>query len=220
MSWRITEIRKKVLFIESDTPYEIASMFMRPQEFYESTFPNIHNKFFTIEEFMDTYSKKSGEFTYFEDWGGFNIPSNKLRLFFNTFTYDLTRKENLLYNMINSIIPNLEGEFYVIGTSKGHFNKVTIKHEIAHAYYYLHEHYVTFVDELLNKMKPSLYASAKESLNVNFGYNAQVTDDEIQAYLATETNREHIMDLFGWSKNVKIPSTFRSFFKEFDSSHK
>jgi hypothetical protein len=53
-----------------------------------------------------------------------------------------------------------------------------------------------------------------------FGYNERVVNDEIQAYLSTETNREHIINLFGWPKNVRIPQNFKKFFNQFDLSHK
>ena len=57
-----------------------AMLFLRPQEFYESAFEEIINSQFKFSKYMDIYKQHYGkqEFTYGEDWSGFNIPSTIL----------------------------------------------------------------------------------------------------------------------------------------------
>ena len=57
----------------------LALAFVRMQEFYES--PRFCGRVFTLEEFSTWYSQACGhgEFTYPEDWSGFNVPSTAVR---------------------------------------------------------------------------------------------------------------------------------------------
>ena len=217
MSFTINEIRNKVYLIEADIQYEIASMFMRPQEYYESPFKNIQGKYFSVEEYIDQYVKETGGFTYFTDWTGFNIPSENIKTFFQLFKYDLTAKEILLDQLIRSINPRMDGAFYVIGCSKDGNYKQTINHELAHAYWYLYPEYKSTMLSYIPKF--SHYQSAVDSMVTTGGYNQTVMNDEFQAYIATSL-REDIIRFFGWDSKVKIPSTIRKYFKEFDKKHK
>ncbi len=78
--------------------YELASTFIRLQEFYESPYKEIKGKYFTSENFMDLYAKdqKDNKFTYFDDWNGFNIPGDIVLKFAQLFQNDLTKKEKKL----------------------------------------------------------------------------------------------------------------------------
>jgi hypothetical protein len=215
MSYTINEIRNKVYLIESDIQYEIASMFMRPQEYYESPFENIQGKHFSVEEYIDQYVKETGGFTYYTDWCGFNIPSENIKTFFQLFKYDLTAKEILLDQLIRIINPRMDGAFYVIGCSKD--EKQTIKHELAHAYWYL---YPEYKNEMLSYISWfSQYQSAVNSMITTGGYNQIVMKDEFQAYVAT-SSRDDLIKFFGWNSKVKIPSAIKKYFKEFDKKHK
>lgn len=48
-----------MIHINASSQYEIASMFMRVQEFYESKYSTIRGKYFTVEEYMDTYRTRT-----------------------------------------------------------------------------------------------------------------------------------------------------------------
>jgi len=219
MKYTFSKIRENVFLVESETQYELTSMFVRPQEFYESPFENIKGKHFSLDEFMDTYAKEMGNFTYFSDWSGFNITGGMFKAFFQTFRFDLREKERILLQGINGLCPNLDGQFYVLGAIKGKLK--VINHEIAHAYWYLYPKYKYKMIELSQKnISTSLYDDAFYSLTSK-GYDSSFVDDELQAYLAT-TPRDKLLKILGWNKhpNVRVPSSFRKFFKEFDLSHK
>lgn len=216
MNYTINEIRKNVFLVEADTQYALTSMFMRPQEFYESPFEEINGKYFSVEQFMDVYAdnQEHGNFSYFTDWAGFNIPSDVIINFYKTFQYDLTRKERILSNLI---INNLkEGDFYVIGAYKGKNNKVTLAHEIAHAYWHLYPEYKRKMGFYVGQLDPKIYNKARKAL-FEQGYSDFVIPDEIQAYMSTAT-RKDLINHFDLDDNQKIPQTFKKFYKHFDSS--
>jgi len=66
--------------IKAPDSHTRALMFMRPQEFYESSFEEIIGKQFKVADFVNIYKQHYGkqQFTYGSDWAGFNIPSNIL----------------------------------------------------------------------------------------------------------------------------------------------
>lgn len=220
MSYTIKEIRKRVYLIESDTQYEIASMFLRPQEYYESPYENIRGKYFTLEEYMDTYVKATGAFTYYTDWCGFNIPSATFKKFLTTFAYDLKWKENLLVDLIKQINPTLEGDFYIIGACKESSNKEALAHETAHAFWALDSEYRDKMFYIVQGLSKNMYEDAYYAL-ISRGYDFHVVDDEIHAYLATAP-RSKLLETLGWRKNpnVRIPQNAKKFYKEYDATHK
>jgi len=219
MKYNFSMIRKGVVMVEAESQYALCSMFLRPQEYYESPYENIRGKYFTLEEYMDTYAKDRGAFTYYTDWIGFNIPSDVFVNFVNLFHYTFTAKENLLVNGIRNLIPNLEGNFYIIGVCKGKWNKETIEHETAHALWHLDPVYRDKMRTLLyNKVRLYLYEKAKISLE-SVGYDSKVINDELQAYLAT-ASRKKILKLFGWSYGEKISTALRKYFKEYCEAYK
>jgi len=222
MPWTISEIRRGVLLVEADTQYEISSMFLRPQEFYESPFDKIKDQHFLLENYMDLYAEKYGTFSYYSDWCGFNIPSHVLRRFFKVFSEDLNHKEIILRYLIQTVRPNFDGSldlkddnFYLIGCCKEKKNKETIKHETAHAYYYLHPKYSCKMVKLINDLSDDLFNRAENTLR-EMGYAGDFIYDELQAYLAT-TPRNMICHRLGWDEKTRVPQSFKNFFKEFDA---
>ena len=220
MNYTFTKIRKGIILVEADSQYALCSMFLRPQEFYESPYDNIRGKHFYLEEYMDTYAKDRGNFSYYTDWCGFNIPSESFKEFVNLFQYNMSAKENLLVSSIRNLIPNLEGRFYIIGACKEKNNKETIEHEMAHAYWYIDSIYKSKMIQLIEKMPISWYESAFYSLKL-VGYSDNFIEDEMQAYLAT-ASRQKIIDMFGWKNyiNIKVPSSFKKYFKQYYKAHK
>jgi len=221
MSYTFTEIKKNVYLVEAETQYDLCSMFLRPQEFYESPFDNCKGKYFTLEEYMDTYAKEKGNFTYFSDWGGFNIPSGNFWCFLEAFRYDLKEKEIILRQGIQGLHArkNVTEKFYVIGSVKG--DSRVVEHEIAHAYWYFYPEYRQKMKYLIAKLDDNLFELACNNL-IAQGYCEQMLLDELQAYLATTNKKDYLLRYFGWTEisKVKVPSSFKKYFKEFDSAHK
>ena len=208
---KIIEISKNVIHIDFKSRYLLASSFMRMQEFYESPYPEIQGKYFTIEQYMDRYAKDMGNFTYTRDWSGFNIPGHVMKAFLKTFEY----KEGLLHSpeffqkelkLINAVYPFLKSrdKIYVIGTFK---NKVgVLQHELAHAFYYLDENYAKEMDDAVNELP---YMAKIVRKLEKMGYGKNVLYDEIQAYLST-SSPEYLKNSF---KISNPPKKLRKIFK-------
>lgn len=191
---KLTEIKKGIYLVKFKTRYEAASTFLRIQEFYESAFRGIRGKIFTIEEYAELYKRKFGAFTYYKDWGGFNIPSNVFIDFYKTYAVmeglvgcQLSSKERDLLKLFSRVSHKKE-KFYVIGVHKD----IDIKHEIAHGYWYLDKEYKKEMRELL-KLKG--YNRIRTKL-LKMGYRRGVLNDEIQAYMGTELLSE-LYEVFG-----------------------
>ena len=149
MSLKAREIFKDCYLVTSPSQFEITNAFIRPQEFYESDLPSIKGKQFTLEDLMVAYAERHGNFTYFTDWKGFNIPSHSFRKWREVNTGAIRFSEYNLYYALDdaglSLTPsefNLSSEntipnqnYYIIGVQED--NTTTINHEIAHAMYYL-----------------------------------------------------------------------------------
>lgn len=160
--------------------YELASTFIRLQEFYESPCKQIRGKYFTLQKYMDLYAKNhNNKFTYFVDWNGFNVPGNIVMDFQYMFLNNLTEKEEKLFSKITY---SNGGEFYIIGVvNKG---KNIIKHEVAHGLYYLNKDYKREMNKLINTMPYEMRLMAEKYL-IKIGYCGAVLKDELQAYFAT-----------------------------------
>jgi len=219
MNYTFKEIRKNVFLVESITQYDMCSMFLRPQEFYESPYDEIQGKYFKLEQYMDIYAEDKGAFTYYTDWAGFNIPSTFFRKFFEVFSYDLSKKEIALFQGINRLRTNLESGFYVIGACKEKKNQDVIAHEIAHANWFLYPDYKEKMINLINEIPCKLYDKASDTLR-NLGYTDSVIIEEIHAYIATG-KRSQLISFFNWPQNskIKIPKSIRKFYEEFNSTY-
>jgi len=176
-----------------DNSYDLAMHFLRVQEFYESENPEFRGKHFTIVEYMDWYRKKENKdtFRYPIDWDGFNISDNTMSLLYiadkeaipDFNKYDEAMET--LHHFLNSVS---NFNYYLIGTLKE--NKNVIRHEMAHALYYLDQHYRKGVSQILFEFKaehPEEFDLIQENI-VDLGYpnDEQLILDEMQAYMASD----------------------------------
>lgn len=189
------EMWPHIVHFQFDTQYEMASTFVRLQEFYESPFDNIRGQVFSMDQFMDTYATANGGvFSYFEDWAGFNVPGNVVVDFFSRFSHCLREKEIKLFMEVNHL-PR-DGSFYIIGTYISEDKKkCAIEHEMAHAFYYLQKDYRKDVTRMYKRLPTLLQAKISTKLK-EMGYTEAVIPDETQAYLSTGDD-ETLIRLFG-----------------------
>jgi len=213
MNWQITNLRNSnIILVEADTNYALSSMFIRLQEFYESTFKSIRGKYFTLEQYMDLYALNSinKTFSYFTDWVGFNVPGHIVKSFFEIFNFDLSRKEIRLLQMLQSTLNyDLDCKFYLIGIVKTNLNDVYY-HELAHAFYYLNTKYRRKMESIIQLMDNELIHSLTQILHEKT-YDENTYTDEIQAYLATEKN-SYIIEFFRLNNINQIPKEFKKVF--------
>ena len=203
----ITEIFHNAYLVKFSSQYAITSTLMRLQEFYESP-TKLKNHYFNLEEFMDDYAKKHGNFSYCEDWGGFNIPDFAIRKFESIFAGALIKKEQAFINLLaNTIDGYYAGDkFYLIAVSEDEY----IDHELAHAFYYLIPKYKKAMN-----LETRAYGDLK-ALHIALlskGYSYANFFDEVQAYLATSNKRE-IKSLLGYEWK-QPPIEHRQIFKRY-----
>ncbi|MFA6422356.1 MAG: ABC transporter ATP-binding protein [Candidatus Buchananbacteria bacterium] len=173
------KISDKIHLLTFRTQRDVTSTLLRFQEYYES--PNFKGKIFLLKEYKEWYilnspnSKKTGKFTYYSDWNGFNIPSYVLKPFYKGRFDPLSKSEK----MILKIFEDTANPFYIIGiheeTKIGHL----LKHEIAHGLFYTNKKYR---DEVLQILKKYNTEKIKEELRSKAGYHEEVLEDEIHAY--------------------------------------
>ena len=60
----VKEIRPQIFAVVIKDCYQRTMLFCRYQEFYESPYSEIRNKFFTWEKFMSVYRNKRSEYLF------------------------------------------------------------------------------------------------------------------------------------------------------------
>ena len=170
-----TRIAEGIFLVRFETQYALASTFLRFQEHYESR--RFRNRVFSLEEYMDWYAEEFGAFTYYEDWGGFNVPSTAFEPFSRGDFNPLLEKEKRLLRMFSGE----RAPFYVIGIAAD----AELKHEIAHALYFTRPAYRRAVRAAMRDYDTSVMATRLEKM----GYHRSVVADEVHAYLISPAEK-------------------------------
>jgi len=218
-----------LIHIHFNTQYEVTSTFLRLQEFYESSYEEIRNNHFTLEQYMDAYAKDHGNFTYTVDWSGFNVPSNVIEEFAQLFQNDLLDKEKHFLHIILDIVDK-EGwdKYYVIASSRdigsdgGKKDQADVmKHEIAHGLWYLDPDYKKEQMKSVKKVKE--FNADIGSVLQKMGYCKEVVDDELQAYCSTSTMTYLADDIFPdqnipWDLVLDMQRVFEQYYDSLSDS--
>ncbi|QDJ96563.1 ABC transporter ATP-binding protein [Xanthomonas phage Xoo-sp13] len=197
---KITTITPNIIQYTAKNSYELCSSFIRFQEFYESPFDDIRGKYFTMDTYMDRYAEsKGGEFTYFEDWSGFNIPGHAIVEFVKVFTIAYTPtplrdKEYALLAPLKQFLNTDDSNFYIIGNVEGADS--VVDHELRHAAYYLNPEYKARCDAQY-ALLPEEYKEFLHKGLTKFGYHESAFPDEVQAYLGSSNMEALVWDIFG-----------------------
>jgi hypothetical protein len=206
-------LRPNIYAVEGTTSQEVARLFLRFQECYES--PKFHHKIFTLEDFVPYYKKftKSKEFTYYNDWVGFNVPSTIINSFVSGRFNPLSKEELWLVNKIKKANKANKGErYYVIGYKAN--SKSTIKHELAHAKFHINYDYKCKVLSAINSILPKKKISKIMRHLEKMGYHETTVLDELHAYTLCEKSLLSGERL--WSKDMSklqkvLEKTFRAY---------
>ena len=167
---------------------KLAGMFMRLQEFYES--PEFRSKIFTRKEFLEWY-KPRGK-SYADDWAGYNLPGWVIEVFRHGCFDPLSKDEKKLLELCEEF----HGAFYVIGTENESDDVSVLKHEMAHALFYLSDSYREEATKIINKLPKVTLFKMKKWL-ASTGYHEKAFTDELQAYIVSDqpaksTNNAHV----------------------------
>lgn len=208
IKYKIKEVSNNIFAIVVPDKYDLAMLFCRVQEFYESQNKKIRNKKFSIWEYYAWYSKKHsgcGCFSYPADWSGFNLPAK-----IANDCYKINKVETPYDIMFLEILKNINiKDGYIIGVEK--IGTDTYWHEFCHGLYYTNKIYKRSMDELTK----SLSFDCKKKLSKNLkklGYCSAVVNDEIQAYMSTEINKKITK---GLQFKRKIHNEYKNIFNEF-----
>jgi len=191
---KIKQIKPWRLFhLQFKDDYEMGMTFVRLQEFYESSSLRFRGQAFTLEQYMDWYSREYGNggvFTYTGDWEGYNVPSHFFACFLKVFESDprsggLRSREcdlkDALFKrgLIPDINPNHPQRYQIIATAgKG---LVKFEHEIRHGLFYLIPEYRSEIEAVIKRYKLTRF----RRMLLKVGYFKDVLVDEIQAYVLT-----------------------------------
>jgi len=182
--YTVSEVRPRIFFLKFKNRYDLCMQFVRYQEFYESPSSRFRDKAFNLLDYMEWYSKDKdrGCFTYPNDWSGFNIFGDIIKQVWdlgisdrNQYDYEM----KMLYQKFLEQYP--DGKFYIIGACG---SGITMKHEIAHGFFYTIPEYKYEMTQLVKSLKKPFFKSMCNSLR-DIGYARRVYIDECQAYLST-----------------------------------
>lgn len=154
----------------------LASTMLRFQEYFES--PRFKGKIFSLEEYKNWYIETNGDFTYYSDWIGFNIPSEVLIPFYDGKFNPLSEHERKLLELVSEI---KQERFYLIATVEDANVEDTL-HELLHGLFYLFPQYAKGAKETLKTFTKEVEIFEK-FLRKKQGYCPEVFQDEIVAYL-------------------------------------
>jgi len=194
--------------IKSPDDHTRALMFMRPQEFYESSFEEIISKQFKVSNFVDIYKQHYGkkEFTYGSDWSGFNIPSTILEDCMSNIPEDeINNWDKLMLSTINTI-KEIEGDhnYYLLGVDE--LSNSLLEHEFAHAMWFTLPEYKEEMSKMNDECDPIVKDSMCKCIT-EYGYADHVLPDELQAYMSTGLGRKmeemNIPDVEIWQQKYR-----------------
>lgn len=191
--------------VSSDSGIELATAFLRFQEFYESPNDQFRGKIFTIGQYKSWYEKKYGWFSYYTDWSGFNIHSYVLDPFTNgLFDPLLPEEKNLLALFTNA--PS--DKFYIIGAN----DQDTLNHELNHALYAYSSEYSNEVNKIFDANLEHIKYALEHLLNK--GYCKYLLYDELQSYILD--NDKEIISLINYNP---IVYSLHRLYAQFSENH-
>ena len=219
---RVEEIISEIYDVHFNKCRDLAETFLRFQEYYEN--PHFRGKFFSMDEFKEWYiansphCEKTGRFTYYEDWDGFNVPSTILRPFYHGEFDPLTVPEKRLLDKFEAKIGD---RFYLIGTH-GKACAVAQKHEISHGLFFNNPNYRRQVLRVVRGLNTGDRKKINDFLREYGGCHPDFFDDETAAYLtdrrclgANGVSSEGLAEA-----GMKIKRIFREFYNPTSKNYK
>lgn len=184
---RLKTIAPKIYWLDFNTQEELAASFLRFQEHYES--PEFKDKIFTLGQYRAWYktTRKHGEFSYYTDWNGFNVPSYVFKPFVDQLFDPLTKQESRLLTTLALDGVDFDGDFYLVGTHSGEID--VLEHEICHALYYVNAEYRDKMNQLMSEHD----LSDLHNVLIQMGYHRDLCQDEAHAYICTGFDEDEDM---------------------------
>lgn len=179
-----------ILALEFKDAIPMTMMFMRFQEYGEGI-PKIRDKDPVPEgDVLYHYYRKFGTIYYTAGYAGFNIrgdlfnewKAKRGNIPFNTLENELVQKVN---NTFGAQFDRGD-QFFIIAYMKD--DKITKKHELLHALYYLNAEYREKVNAVLDKVSTKRAKRYLQTMDYTFGgkHGDWILYDEIQAYVLSD----------------------------------
>ena len=176
-----------ILALEFKDAIPMTMMFMRFQEYGEGI-PKIRDKNPVTEgDVLYHYYRKFGTIYYTAGYAGFNLRGdlfNEWKAKRGNISYNILEGE--LVREVSSSFPFKSDKFFIIAYMKG--DKVTKKHELLHALYYLNAEYREKVNAVLDKVSTKRAKIYLQTMDYTFGgkHGDWILYDEIQAYVLSD----------------------------------
>lgn len=192
----------------------MAMFFLRCQEYYESINPDFCGQSFRILDYISWYVQytNASTFTYPKDFIGYNLPSDSItKCLVNIPEGDINKYDYLMMDLVAKLGNESNGKFYIIGSMR---KDITYHHELAHALYYLEPEYkkamLMITGHLPEKFKREIFNILATI------YADKVFNDELQAYLATNSYMTDMDKIRGFKTHVKkYEKVFKRWFSRF-----
>lgn len=171
----------KIYTVTFSSHYYMNATLMRAAQFKES--PRFGGKVESLEKCMDLYylERQNPEFSYFDDWSGYNLSRKDLDEFVKNYWLILGDKERKFFEHIAEV----PSDGYVIAVLPGDPDGA-LNHEIVHGVYGTNEEYRTNVDIYLQSQDVSDICHTLRAM----GYRDLVHADELNAYATTGLSSE------------------------------
>lgn len=185
------EVAPDIYWAEFEDEYNLCMSFFRFQEYYESPDIRVNGQIVPLLNMIEMYAKGTQRmgFSYVADWAGFNLPSYVIDSVLKKGIPDHNIYDYRILAMHAMIRARTDRPYYLIGS--GRRKTDYLRHEIAHGFFYTTPEYkremLTLIDALSPEVKDGLY-----QILLMDGYTAEVLDDEVQAYLSTGADEEHL----------------------------
>jgi len=236
--YTITEVAPKIYHIQFDNRVDTALHFLRYSEYFESVSESFFRRPFFLMDYIAWYAKNNGgDFSYANDWSGFNVPGFVFEKFFRGFfqgelQLDINSFDRRMMEIINKIrttynLRSYDWNFYLVGTSKSSKEdefedkeEDVLDHEVAHGLFATNFQYRSDMMKLIEELPTKFVKQFKKQL-FKFGYNNDVHSDEIQAYLSTGANPDWLdYEKFGTEQEFsdKRPAFIETFRKHKNES--
>jgi hypothetical protein len=196
----------KTVLVVCDNRRRLARAFMRMQEHYDS--PEFRGRIFTKREFREWQKKTSGRFTYYDDWAGFNLPSDTLAPFYDGQFLHLTSGEKYLLRLLKRA-----GEHeYVIAAVKNEDFDSIVRHEFAHMAFFFSPDYRAEAVGALVRYK-GYWALRNMVIDLHL-HHPDVISDEIIAYAISGTACWLPPEIENaiWAESGRLDAIFRKHF--------
>ena len=154
--FEVESIGDHIVHIKMDHKNDLAAAMARFQEFYESPFDDIRNKYFTLGYLKSRGGRSKPRINLYcgndlmaAEWDGYNFPGSVLEPFIKGLFDPLTKEEAAVVEMLKY----RTDDFYVIATYGDDKEVDTLEHELRHAMYGVSQEYREEVNNALKLYK-------------------------------------------------------------------